>query len=122
MAGSAKSSAIRSRSARQFAEPWPERPAAKRQEREKWQAPQIGRDPVSVGEGHLLSRGPSGPPRSGMSGKMAGSANRARSGLSAKAFYGAVARAAGREAAGAGKMACSRRLRSKGRRLPRPQP
>ncbi len=32
-----------------FAEPWPERPAAKRQEREP-EAPQIGRDPVPVGK------------------------------------------------------------------------
>jgi len=34
---------MRSVSARQFAEPWPERPAAKRREREKWLAPQTGR-------------------------------------------------------------------------------
>ncbi len=34
--GSAKYGAIRSMSARPFAEPWPERPAAQRQEREKW--------------------------------------------------------------------------------------
>ena len=35
------------------------------------EAPQLGHDPDSVGEGHLRSRGPSGPPRSGESGKMA---------------------------------------------------
>ncbi len=37
-------------SAQPFAEPWPERPAAKRHEREKNGAPQIRRDPVSPGQ------------------------------------------------------------------------
>ena len=35
------------------------------------EAPQIWRDPVSVSKRHLRSCGPSGPPRSGKSGKMA---------------------------------------------------
>jgi len=55
---------------RPFAEPWPERPAAKWQERRKWRSANRAH-PVCVGEGRLRSRGPSGPPRSGKSGKMA---------------------------------------------------
>ncbi len=67
------------------AEPWPERPAAKRQERERmfhfyemtYRSPIVapsrglsgcGAISLHIGEWHQLSRGPSGPPRSGKSG------------------------------------------------------
>ncbi len=50
----------------QLREPWSERAVAKSG---KPQAPQMGRDHISVAKPFLRSRGPSGLPRSGKSGK-----------------------------------------------------
>ena len=55
--------AIRDMSAGRFAEPWPERPAAKRHERESGSAK--GGNPRYVGRALCGAVAPSGPPRIG---------------------------------------------------------